>query len=209
MPKHKRHLNVFLNLPFDQDYKPLFEALVFAVFDCGYIPRCALEQQDGGQVRIEKLKKLIVDSDKAIHDISRTELDPKNKLPRFNMPFELGLYLGAKWFGNLQNKGKNCLIFDRDRYRYQKFISDIAGQDVKGHGNNPLKVVEMVRDWLKDASPAIHIPGGLVIYKKYKMFRKELPFLCKKLKLKQEHLKYNDYAYLVSLWLQENSRITK
>ena len=24
-------------------YKPMFEAIVFAVFDCGYRPRCALE----------------------------------------------------------------------------------------------------------------------------------------------------------------------
>jgi len=209
MPKYSRDLNVFLNLPFDQAYKPLFEAMVFAIFDCGYIPRSALEQQDGGQIRIEKLKKLIIDSGKAVHDISRTELDKSTNLPRFNMPFELGLYLGAKWFGSGNNKNKNCLIVDRTRYRYQKFISDIAGQDIKGHDRNPAKVVEIVRDWLRDADPSIHIPGGVAILKRYQTFRKELPPLCKELRLKHTQLKYNDYAYLVSLWLRTNSPINK
>jgi len=35
--------SVFVNCPFDDAYKPMFEAIVFAVFDCGYGPRCALE----------------------------------------------------------------------------------------------------------------------------------------------------------------------
>ena len=32
---------VFINCPFDEQYKPLFHAAVFAVIDCGFIPRCA------------------------------------------------------------------------------------------------------------------------------------------------------------------------
>ena len=40
-----------LSLPFDSDYKPLFDAIVFAVHDCGFIARCALEEGDASQVR--------------------------------------------------------------------------------------------------------------------------------------------------------------
>ncbi len=29
--------NVFLNCPFDSAYKQLFDAMVFAVYDCGFI----------------------------------------------------------------------------------------------------------------------------------------------------------------------------
>jgi len=29
---------VFTNCPFDRDYWPLFEALVFCVVDCGFVP---------------------------------------------------------------------------------------------------------------------------------------------------------------------------
>jgi len=50
---------VFINCPFDDGYRQLFEATIFSVFDCGYIPRCALEVYDSGQVRIEKIFKLI------------------------------------------------------------------------------------------------------------------------------------------------------
>ena len=43
----------------DPTYKPLFDAMVFAVHDCGFIPRCALEENDAGQVRIDKFTKLL------------------------------------------------------------------------------------------------------------------------------------------------------
>ena len=46
--------NVFINCPFDPAYKPLFDAMVFAVHDCGFIARCTLEE-DASQVRIDKI----------------------------------------------------------------------------------------------------------------------------------------------------------
>lgn len=81
--------NVFINCPFDGDYDEIFKAMVFTVFDCGFIPRCAMEYDDGSQVRIEKIYRLISECKFGIHDISRTELDDGNGLPRFNMPLEL------------------------------------------------------------------------------------------------------------------------
>ena len=41
---------VFLNCPFDDQYKPIFEALVFTIHACGFTARCALE--DGGSERV-------------------------------------------------------------------------------------------------------------------------------------------------------------
>ena len=63
-----------------------------------------------------------------VHDISRIERDAVNDLPRFNMPFELGLFLGARRFGKGDQRRKLCLVLEAERYRYQKFLSDIAGQ---------------------------------------------------------------------------------
>lgn len=125
---------VFVNCPFDDGYKPLFNATVFAVLDCGFEPRCALQVYDSGQVRIDKIMELIEGCRFGIHDISRTELDPVNGLPQFNMPLELGIFLGAQRFGSGKHREKNCLVLDREPYRYQKFISDIAGQDIAAHG---------------------------------------------------------------------------
>jgi hypothetical protein len=46
-------LNVFINCPFDSEYTPLFEAIVFAVNDAGFRPKCARERLDSSQVRRE------------------------------------------------------------------------------------------------------------------------------------------------------------
>ncbi|MCP4153886.1 MAG: hypothetical protein GY757_39535 [bacterium] len=44
MPQRQYNNSVFINCPFDREYSPLFYAVVFAVFGCGYIARSALEQ---------------------------------------------------------------------------------------------------------------------------------------------------------------------
>jgi len=144
--------NVFINCPFDSVYKPLFDAMVFAVYDCGFIARCALEEEDASEVRIDKIYNIIADCRYGIHDISRTELDESSGLPRFNMPLELGVFLGAKKFGIEEQKRKKCLILDTQRYRYQQFISDIAGQDIQAHNNSAREVITHVRNWLRAAS---------------------------------------------------------
>lgn len=131
-------INVFINCPFDGTYTPLMEALVFAIHDCGYIARSALEAEDSAEVRIDKIAKIIKNCRYGIHDISRTEVSDESGLPRFNMPLELGLFLGARRFGSRTDKLKACLILDRDRYRYQRFCSDIAGQDIRSQDDLPL-----------------------------------------------------------------------
>ena len=137
--------------PVNADYKSLFDAIVFTVHDCGFVARCVLEAGDASQVRIDKIYNIIADCRYGIHDISRTELDETSCLPRFNMPLELGVFLGAKKFGIEEQQRKKCLVMDREKYRYQKFISDIAGQNVQSHNSSPEEVVKVVRDWLLTA----------------------------------------------------------
>lgn len=52
-------INVFINCPFDVEYLPIFRAIIFTVFDCGYIARCAREIDDSSEVRIDKIIKII------------------------------------------------------------------------------------------------------------------------------------------------------
>jgi hypothetical protein len=196
--------HVFINCPFDADYTSLFEAIVFAVSDCGFRPRCALEIDDGSQIRIEKIFNIISDCRFGIHDISKTELDETTHLPRFNMPLELGMFLGAKKYGPDEQREKICLILDRESYRYQKFISDISGQDIRSHGNDPRTTISIVRNWLRSASPSIGMPGGEAIGARYDVFRRELPSLCRNLRLQTDELTFVDYTWLVTGWLNEN-----
>src|SRR3569833_2750228 len=125
MPETCRE-DVFINCPFDDDYRELFRALVFTILACGCRPRAACETDDGGQTRIAKLYDIIEDSRYGIRDISRTDLDSIHRLPRFNMPFELGIFLGARQYGKPEQRQKKALIFDIEPFRFQKFISDLA-----------------------------------------------------------------------------------
>jgi len=54
-----RREGVFINVPFDRRYKKLFDALVFAVHDCGLLARGAREEDDSSQVRFEKRSILL------------------------------------------------------------------------------------------------------------------------------------------------------
>lgn len=85
--------SVFINCPFDDEFEPIRNAIVFAIYDCGFIPRCALEENNAGNVRFDKIQRIISECKFGVHDISRTELDDQNNLPRFNMPLELGVFL--------------------------------------------------------------------------------------------------------------------
>src|ERR1035441_7728852 len=43
--------HVFINCPFDTGYQPIFSAIVFAVYDLGFVARCSLEATcPGGRV---------------------------------------------------------------------------------------------------------------------------------------------------------------
>ena len=204
MPRQKYNDNVFINCPFDITYNLLFDAIVFAVYDCGFVARCALEEDDGSQIRVQKIFEIISKCQLALHDLSRVELETGTKLPRFNMPLELGVFLGAKYYGSNQQKRKACLILDSEKYRYQKFISDIAGQDIQAHENDPKMVIKIVRNWLRSYSRT-SIPSGSVIWNRYQTFKSDLPQLCTELKLDINELIYNDHVLLVSKWLKINT----
>lgn len=204
-----RKYDVFINCPFDSEYHKLFNALLFAVQDCGLRPRCALEIEDSTEIRINKITDIILECKLGIHDISRTELDIINRLPRFNMPLELGLFLGAKKFGGKIQQSKNCLILDKEKHRYLKFCSDISGQDIKSHNNNEKDLIRNVRNWIR--SLPTHkdnlLPSGSAIFSRYQIFMKDIPEICKNLRLNADELIYIDYLTVASVWLECNNNM--
>jgi hypothetical protein len=195
--------SVFINCPFDTAYGALLDAIVFVVHDCGFIARCSLELRDTSEIRINRILGLIRAYRFGIHDISRTELDEVNQLPRFNMPLELGLFLGAKAFGGAPHTSKVCLVLDTEQYRYQKFCSDIAGQDPPAHGGDPARAIRVIRDWLRPHTKA-QLPGPTKIVVRYAQFRAQVPALLKAAGLDSE-ITFADYSALVTEWLAVNS----
>jgi len=171
----------------------------------GFVARSALEISDATQNRYDKILRIISECRYGVHDISRTELDSATSLPRFNMPLELGLFLGCKRFGDRTQRTKSCLIMDRESYRYQRFISDLAGQDIYSHDNDLEQAIGLVRDWLRTESKRAGIPGKETISARYRRFRKELPEICAGLRIKVEELTFADYSQAVVEWLRKVS----
>ena len=165
--------NVFINFPFDKDFAPCFEALVFTITACGYVARCALEDRDGAKIRFVKLANLISECRYTIHDLSRVELNI-NDLPRFNMPFELGLVFGAKHFGTKAQREKSALIMVRKQFVLSEYLSDLAGSDPDAHAYEPREIVRIVSRYLHRTPDGRSLPGGPQwLFDKFTLFRTE------------------------------------
>jgi hypothetical protein len=186
---------VFINCPFDEDYRPLFHAMIFTIMRCGFEPRCALEVIDGAATRISKIEMLIEECRLGIHDISRTELDAASQLPRFNMPLELGLFFRRQAVCDAAQRQKKCLVLDVERYRFQRFMSDIAGQDVEAHGGQIGEIIKCVRAFLNSASRGTPLSGPANIQADYAVFLEQLPEICRELALQPDELEFKDFAW--------------
>jgi len=89
LPKDEFEKSVFINCPFDADFEPILQAVLFSVIYLGFLPRLASERNDGAENRLEKIRGLIEASKYSIHDLSRCQAKRKGEYFRLNMPFEL------------------------------------------------------------------------------------------------------------------------
>jgi len=193
--------SVFLNCPFDRQYKPLLDAVLFCVHDCGFVARIAL-QDVGGAVRLARIIEMIRGSRYSIHDLSRIGT------PRLNMAFECGIFVGAQEFGTGRQRGKDLLVLDSVRNRYKKTMSDASGLDGAAHDNDPLNAIRCVRAFLarKSKKP---VPGAAYITRRYQRFVDQMPMLARRARVTTAELRSLDYvADLMGLmveWQRANS----
>ena len=194
--------SVFINCPFDEKYKPLFLAIVFTVHLLGFLPRCSKEINKGGD-RLKKIMDIMVKCKYGIHDISR--IQRTGDMPRFNMPFELGIDIGCQRIGNQNCRAKILLILETEPFRYKTFMSDFSGRDVEPHYDHVSEVVTIVRDWLNDAikgTKRYPLPGDDLILTEYRKFRRRLPEMGKEVNVSNlKKLTFNDYSYLAAKFI--------
>jgi len=139
--------NVFVNCPFDDDYRQLLIGIVFTILYFGYKPRFSQERADSGETRIDKILSLIKESKFGIHDLSRIVSSDKDEHYRMNMPFELGIDYGCQKLKGGKWSNKKILVLEKERYRFQKAISDLSGSDIKSHDDDVSKAIGSVRNW--------------------------------------------------------------
>lgn len=112
---------VFINVPFDRSYEPLFITLVGALVFLGQEPHCVLEVREKGDGRLARIVELMRMCRLSIHDLSRSGTPV-----RFNMPFELGLACALK-LGN--PTAYEVFVLDSRPFRIDKTLSDYKGRD--------------------------------------------------------------------------------
>jgi hypothetical protein len=143
MPGATKPNAVFLNVPFDPAYEKQFLALIAAVIALGRTPRCVLEVAETGTGRLSRIIHHMQRCEVSIHDLSRVGTPA-----RFNMPFELGMACALAQL----TKRHSYLLFERQRYRLQRTLSDLNGRDPYIHGGTIRGTIQCVLDALRAQS---------------------------------------------------------
>ncbi|MBV9430693.1 MAG: hypothetical protein JO137_02610 [Hyphomicrobiales bacterium] len=162
-----------------------------------------MDATDSAEIRVGKIARMIGECDWAIHDLSRVEVEVGG-MPRFNMPMELGLHLGARLLGHGRQRRKKALILDVERHRYDAALSDISGQDIEAHANDPDEAIRCVRNWLSEhRSPgAFPLPGPAAMRADYRLFQAEVGNLLVARRLDRlADLTHSDFMFAVRDWI--------
>ena len=145
--------SVFINCPYDANYAPLFDAIVFATTACGYLARSALESGSVAESRMERIIKPVFASRYSIHDLSRCRGEGSEALARFNMPLELGIAMARRFAGGAAQH--DWLVLVPEGHEYLKFVSDLSAFDLKKHNGTVEGVVPKVMAWLATRPDAV------------------------------------------------------
>jgi len=165
--------SVFINCPFDEEFAPLFDAIVFSATCCGFLPRSALESGTVAESRMERIARAVFSSKYSIHDLSRCKGEGNENLARFNMPLELGIAMGRRLAAPRKKDRHDWLLLVREGHQYAKFVSDLAGYDPKKHDGTAEALVRLVMVWLATRPEATAVPTPRRVLAALPQFREE------------------------------------
>lgn len=169
--RRRKPAQVFLNLPYDPKFEPLYLAYIVGISALGLVPRATLELP--AHARLDRIMRLITSCELSIHDLSRVQLDrSKPCTPRFNMPFELGLAVAHQ---RIHKHHKWFVFEERDR-RVMKSLSDLNGIDVYIHSGTVEGVFSeicnaFIRETVKPTVPQM--------WRIYRQLRRAVPTVLK------------------------------
>jgi hypothetical protein len=154
---------VFLNIPYDKKFERLFLAYIAGISAFGMLPHATLEIPDSSR-RLEKILKLERSCEYSVHDLSRVQLDAiKPRVPRFNMPFELGLCVADA--NRREGQQQNWFVFEAVANRVDKSLSDLKGTDAKIHGATVRGVLSALCDVFRRPGRQPTVPQMMQIYR--------------------------------------------
>ena len=154
-----RATSVFINCPYDGNFRPLFDAVVFVAVCCGFMPRSALETGTVAEPRTARILQALIESKYSIHDLSRCTGEGEENLARFNMPLELGMAMAHRRLSRRVADRHDWLVLVPLGHRYHAFISDILGFDPGRHDESEPEIVKAVMRWLATWRDAVRTPN--------------------------------------------------
>ena len=159
MPSHNGKQRVFLNIPYDQRFEPLYLAYIVALSALRFFPQATLGIS--GNRRLDRIASLIESCPFSVHDLSRVQLDRSSpRTPRFNMPFELGL--AVAWARS--NPRHKWFVFEEVNRRLAKSMSDLDGTDPYIHDGT-------IRGVMREVCNAFVKPNQPTVPQMMKMYR--------------------------------------
>jgi len=159
----KSRNEVFLNIPYDKKFERLFLAYIAGISALGMVPRATLEITDSSR-RLERILKLARSCGYSVHDLSRVQLDrAKPRVPRFNIPFELGLCVADA--NRREGQKQNWFVFEAVANRVDKSLSDLKGTDPRIHGATVRGALSGLGNAFKRPGRQPSIPQMMQIYK--------------------------------------------
>jgi hypothetical protein len=162
--------SAFLNIPYDKQFEKLYLAYIAGLTAFGLVPRATLEIP-GGIRRLDRIFELIQTCGYSFHDLSRVQRDRvRPKVPRFNMPFELGL--AVAWSKSAGQNDQVWFVLEAVDRRILKSLSDLNGTDVYIHGSQVRGVLRALSNALVRHSNQPTLQQMLGLYRK---LRKAVP----------------------------------
>jgi len=199
--------NVFINCPFDSAYKSLLRPLLFTILYFDFNPKIASERNDGAEQRIDKICELIGSSKYSIHDLSRLKSKKKNEFARHNMPFELGIDYGSRRFAEKHLGEKKFLVLGNKDHDYSIALSDLAGIDIKNHGDNAEQIIFEVRKWFVETVGLTKLKPPTVIFNDFINFMADFDAERRKEGFKDKdiyEMPIPEFTLFIKEWLQKN-----
>jgi hypothetical protein len=144
--RNRGSADVLINAPFDTPFERQYLALIAGLVSLGLNPRSVLELSaaDG---RLGRLVKIIRTCRFSVHDLSRVQLArrPPFRVPRFNMPFELGLAVAVA-----QGGGHDCFLLEAKQGRLTHTLNDMNAFDASIHEGTVDGMVDAILDHFGD-----------------------------------------------------------
>jgi hypothetical protein len=172
-------LTVFINCPWDNQFRKQLHAIVFTCVHAGFYPMLATSSGQSGRPRLERILQGLNESRYSIHDLSRCRGEGSQNLARFNMPLELGMAMAIRGAAGQRNPHEYLVLVPDGKNLHYRYISDLGGLDPQTHDGTPPRIVAEVLSWLLSMSAAPAAVKPPEVMGKLARFGRELAALHK------------------------------